>query len=210
MLLRGDGNGTDVLVVGMGTGQAAGRFLLWDVQRLDCLDVEAAVFELARRYFGATWLDDPRVRALAEDGRDYIRHSQARYDVIGIEVGQLFRPGVISFYTKDFYQRLRQRLKPGGLVTQFVPVRMLSTPQVLDIIATFISVFPQSQLWFNGPEFVLIGRRADAFAIDIPSLEKRLKRAEIHRDLHYRHPAGRGYGVAQRVRQRVGEFPSFG
>ena len=93
MLLRGDGNGTDVLVVGMGTGQAAGRFLLWDVQRLDCLDVEVAVFDLARRFFGATWLADPRVRALAEDGRDYIRHSQARYDVIGIEVGQLFRPG---------------------------------------------------------------------------------------------------------------------
>lgn len=188
MLLRGAGDEADVLVVGMGTGQAAGRFLLWDVHRLDCLDVEAAVFDLARRYFGAAWLGDARVRALAEDGRDYIRHSPARYDVIGIEVGQLFRPGVISFYTEDFYQRLRQRLKPGGLVTQFVPVRMLSTPQVRDIMATFIRVFPQSQLWFNGPEFVLIGRRADAFALDIASLEERLERPEIRRDLRYRHP----------------------
>ena len=206
MLLRGDGNGTEVLVVGMGTGQAAGRFLLWDVQRLDCLDVEAAVFDLARRYFGATWLDDPRVRALAEDGRDYIRHSQARYDVIGIEVGQLFRPGIISFYTKDFYQRLRQRLKPSGLVTQFVPVRMLSTPQALDIVATFISVFPQSQLWFNGPEFVLIGRRADAFALDIPSLEERLGRPEIRRDLHYRHPLDADTGWLNESDSVLGSF----
>ena len=206
MLLHGDGNGTDVLVVGMGTGQAAGRFLLWDVHRLDCLDVEAAVFDLARRYFGATWLDDPRVRALAEDGRDYIRHSQARYDVIGIEVGQLFRPGIISFYTKDFYQRLRQRLEPGGLVTQFVPVRMLSTPQVLDIVATFISVFPQSQLWFNGPEFVLIGRRADAFALDIPSLEERLERPEIRRDLHYRHPLDANTGWLNESDSVLGSF----
>ena len=206
MLLRGDGNGTDVLVVGMGTGQAAGRFLLWDVQRLDCLDVEVAVFDLARRFFGATWLDDPRVRALAEDGRDYIRHSQARYDVIGIEVGQLFRPGVVSFYTEDFYQRLRQRLERGGLVTQFVPVRMLSTPQVLDIVATFISVFPQSQLWFNGPEFVLIGRRADAFALDIPSLEKRLRRPEIRRDLHYRHPLEANTGWLNESDSVLGSF----
>ncbi len=206
MLLRGDGNGTDVLIVGMGTGQAAGRFLLWDIQRLDCLDVEVAVFDLARRYFGATWLDDPRVRALAEDGRDYIRHSQVRYDVIGIEVGQLFRPGIISFYTKDFYQRLRQRLEPGGLVTQFVPVRMLSTPQVLDIIATFISVFPQSQLWFNGPEFVLIGRRADAFAFDIPSLEERLGRPEIRRDLHYRHPLDANTGWLNESDSVLGSF----
>ena len=206
MLLRGDGNGTDVLVVGMGTGQAAGRFLLWDVRRLDCLDVEVAVFDLARRYFGATWLDDPRVRALAEDGRDYIRHSQARYDVIGIEVGQLFRPGIISFYTKDFYQRLRQRLEPGGLVTQFVPVRMLSTPQVLDIVATFISVFPQSQLWFNGAEFVLIGRRADAFALDIPSLEERLGRPEIRRDLHYRHPLDANTGWLNESDSVLGSF----
>ena len=206
MLLHGAGNGTDVLIVGMGTGQAAGRFLLWDVHRLDCLDVEAAVFDLARRYFGATWLDDPRVRALAEDGRDYIRHSQARYDVIGIEVGQLFRPGIISFYTKDFYQRLRQRLEPSGLVTQFVPVRMLSTPQVLDIVATFISVFPQSQLWFNGPEFVLIGRRAEAFALDIPSLEERLGRPEIRRDLHYRHPLDANTGWLNESDSVLGSF----
>ncbi len=206
MLLRGDGNETDVLVVGMGTGQAAGRFLLWDVHRLDCLDVEVAVFDLARRYFGATWLDDPRVRALAEDGRDYIRHSQARYDVIGIEVGQLFRPGIISFYTKDFYQRLRQRLEPGGLVTQFVPVRMLSTPQILDIVATFISVFPQSQLWFNGPEFVLIGRRADAFALDISSLEERLGRPEIRRDLHYQHPLDANTGWLNESDSVLGSF----
>ena len=206
MLLRGDGNETDVLVVGMGTGQAAGRFLLWDVHRLDCLDVEVAVFDLARRYFGATWLDDPRVRALAEDGRDYIRHSQARYDVIGIEVGQLFRPGIISFYTEDFYQRLRQRLKPGGLVTQFVPVRMLSTPQVLDIVATFISAFPQSQFWFNGPEFVLIGRRADAFALDISSLEERLGRPEIRRDLHYRHPLDANTGWLNESDSVLGSF----
>ena len=206
MLLRGDGNGTDVLVVGMGTGQAAGRFLLWDVHRLDCLDVEVAVFDLARRYFGATWLDDPRVRALAEDGRDYIRHSRVRYDVIGIEVGQLFRPGIISFYTEDFYQRLRQRLEPGGLVTQFVPVRMLATPQVLDIVATFISVFPQSQLWFNGPEFVLIGRRADAFALDISSLEERLGRPEIRRDLHYRHPLDANTGWLNESDSVLGSF----
>ena len=206
MLLHDDGNGTDVLVVGMGTGQAAGRFLLWDVQRLDCLDVEVAVFDLARRYFGATWLDDPRVYALAEDGRDYIRHSQTRYDVIGIEVGQLFRPGIISFYTEDFYQRLRQRLEPGGLVTQFVPVRMLSTSQVLDIVATFISVFPQSQLWFNGAEFVLIGRRADAFALDIPSLEERLGRPEIRRDLHYRHPLDANTGWLNESDSVLGSF----
>ena len=49
-------------------------------------------------------------------------------------------------------------------------MRMLSTPQVLDIVATLISVFPQSQLWFNGPEFVLIGRRADAFATVVASV----------------------------------------
>lgn len=206
LLLDGDGDAIEVLVVGMGTGQAAGRFLLWDVGRLDCLDVEAAVFDLARRYFGATWLDDPRVRALVEDGRDYIRHGAARYDVIGIEVGQLFRPGIISFYSKDFYQRVRQRLKPGGLVTQFVPVRMLSTTQVRDIVATFISVFPQSQLWFNGAEFVLLGRRADHFGIDIPALEEKLRRAEIRRDLHYQHPLSAATGWLNQSDSVLGSF----
>ena len=206
LLLDEIGGEIDVLVVGMGTGQAAGRFLLWDIHRLDCLDVEAAVFDLARRYFGVTWLDDPSVRALVEDGRDYIRHSNARYDVIGIEVGQFFRPGVISFYTKDFYQRVRQRLKPGGLVTQFVPVRLLSTTQVMDIVATFIRVFPESQLWFNGPEFVLIGRRADKFGVDIPSLEERLKKAEIRQDLQYQHQLSANTGWLNESDSVLGSF----
>ena len=208
MLLLDDdgGDGIDVLVVGMGTGQAAGRFLLWHVRRLDCLDVEAAVFDLARRYFGATWLDGSRGRALVEDGRDYIRHSEARYNVIGIEVGQLFRPGIISFYTEDFYRRVRQRLKPGGLVTQFVPVRMLSKTQVMDIVATFISVFPESQFWFNGPEFLLIGRRADSFGIDIPCLEERLRRPEIRQDLQYRHQLNADTGWLNESKSVLGSF----
>ena len=77
---------------------------------------------------------------------------------------------------------------------------------MLDIVATFISVFPQSQLWFNGPEFVLIGRRADAFALDIPSLEERLGRPEIRRDLHYRHPLEANTGWLNESDSVLGSF----
>ena len=35
-----------VLVVGVGTGQTASRFLMYPVDRLDCVDIEPTIFEL--------------------------------------------------------------------------------------------------------------------------------------------------------------------
>ena len=54
------------------------------------------------------------LRAIAEDGRSYVRHTDAEYDLISLEVGQVFRPGVAPFYTVEFYRDARERLRPGG------------------------------------------------------------------------------------------------
>ncbi len=146
-----------VLVVGVGAGQTPMRITLYDVERLDCVDIEPAVFDLIRVHFPSAWMNDPRVRLLREDGRNYLTHTAERYDVISLEVGQVFRPGVASFYTLDFYRRARERLRPGGLLSQFVPLAFLSPAEVRGVIATFLDVFPQATLWYNTSELLLIG-----------------------------------------------------
>ena len=67
-------------------------------------------------------MDDPRLRFIVEDGRNYLTHTRSEYDLIAIEVGQVFRPGLASFYTLDFYEAARRRLKSGGILCQFVPL----------------------------------------------------------------------------------------
>jgi spermidine synthase len=87
--------------------------------------LEPAVFKIVRHHFDSSWMDDAHVRLIREDGRNYLAHTSHLYDVISLEAGQIFRPGVGAFYTADFYRRAAQKLSPGGLLVQFVPLPFL-------------------------------------------------------------------------------------
>ncbi len=162
-----------VLVVGVGAGQTPMRITLYDIERLDCVDIEPAVFDLIRDHFPSAWMDDARVRLLREDGRNYLTHTAERYDVISLEVGQVFRPGVASFYTADFYRRAREHLRPGGLLSQFVPLPFLSPDEVCSVVATFLTAFPQATLWYNTAELLLIG------SLDTPPMLRPERLAQV-------------------------------
>ena len=111
-----------VLLVGVGTGQTAARFLLYSIDHLECVDIEPTIFDFIRPHFDASWMEDPRVELIGADGRNYLRHTPSTYDVISLELGQLSRPGVASFYTADFYNQVQKRLRAGGFLVQFVPL----------------------------------------------------------------------------------------
>ena len=186
-----------VLVVGAGVGQTASRMTLYDLERLDCVDIEPVVFDLIRSHFETAWLNDPRTRVIRDDGRNFLMHTDARYDVIGLEVGQIFRPGVASFYTADFYRRARERLEPGGILSQFVPLPFLPVPELRSVIRTFLEVFPRSTLWYNTSELLLIGRNGGPRAIDLARLRSMLADTVLRADLDYSHWGGREYRLSR-------------
>lgn len=178
-------NPRNVLVVGVGTGQTASRFLMYDIARLECVDIEPTIFEFIRAHFDSEWMDDERVALIPEDGRNYLQHSDVKHDVISLEVGQIFRPGVAFFYTADFYRRARERLNPGGVLTQFVPSLFFTTDQFRSVLRTFLETFPQSTLWFNSSEFLLIGVNSEEVKLHSVALERLASNNRVHRDLSY-------------------------
>jgi spermidine synthase len=163
MLLRSDPR--SVLVVGAGTGNTAKRFLMYSIDRLDVVDIEPAVFDVIKKHFDSKWMNDDRVRLLREDGRNFLAHSGELYDVISIEVGQIIRPGVPYFYTSEFYELARERLEPGGFFSQFIPIPYFSVEKFRSAVATFLNTFPQSFLWYNREEMILIGVKTDRLSI---------------------------------------------
>ncbi len=183
MLLHPDPK--DVLVVGAGAGQTPSRVLMYDIDRLDCVDIEPTLFEFIRGYFDSEWMEDKRVKLISEDGLNYLNHSDAVYDVIAIEVGQIFRPGIAFFYTADFYHRARERLRPGGLLTQLVSIPSLTTDQFLGVIKTFLDAFPQSLLWYNSSDLLLIGINDKNFKLSRAALERLSSNETVHQDLRY-------------------------
>jgi spermidine synthase len=177
-----------VLVIGIGVGQTPAAFLQHEVATLDAVEIEPALPALIASYFEASWLDDPRVRVVIEDGHSFTAHSERRYDLISLELGQVFRPGVAAFYTEDFYRSARDRLRPGGILSQFLPLPFFTPEHFRRAIATFVAVFPESQLWYNKSELLLIGARDRRLAIEPARLERVVERAR--EDLRYTHWGG--------------------
>jgi spermidine synthase len=186
-----------VLVVGIGAGQTPSRFLMYDLERLDCVDIEPAVFDLVRPHFESRWMADPRVRLIADDGRGFVLHTGRTYDVISLEVGQMFRPGAAAFYTAEFYRRARERLAPGGVISQFVPIPFLSVESFEGIVRTFREVFPNATLWYNTSELLLVGGTGDSIALDRGRLAHALADPGIARDLAFGYWGGPQYWLSR-------------
>ncbi|MCU0962281.1 MAG: fused MFS/spermidine synthase [Pirellulaceae bacterium] len=195
-LLHGDPK--SVLVIGLGTGQTARSFLLHDIQRLDCVEIEDGLVDLVAQHFESAWMNDPRVHLIVEDGRNYVTHTSDQYDLISIEVGQIYRPRVASFYTADFYERVRSRLRPGGLVCQFLPIEFFGPGEFRTLLATMLEVFPQSVLWYNTAELLLIGTEGQQFRLDPDRLKTRIADdARLKQELDYAYWGGPSYYLSR-------------
>lgn len=179
----------DVLVVGIGAGQAPGRFLYYGIDRLDCVDLESRLPEVLKKHFSAEWLDDPRVRVIVEDGINFLRNIDRKYDLISVEVGQVFRPQVSSFYNVEFYRDARKRLNEEGIIAQFLPVGFFSEEQLFAVVKTFISVFPKCTLWYNRyAELILIGSVDSDQVIRQRGVDELRKNKRVLSDLFFGYP----------------------
>jgi spermidine synthase len=151
----------EVLVVGLGAGTTAGRFLRYGIEQLHVVDIEPRLFDFTRQHFDSSWMDDPRVKLIREDGRNYLKHTGRQYDMVSVEIGQLDRPGVGVFYTREFYREVQARLRPDGMVVQFVPLTFLRPAEFAGVLKTFLAVFPNARLWYNTEELLLIGFKGE-------------------------------------------------
>jgi len=156
----------DGLVIGFGTGQTAHALRDEGVTRLDVAELDGAVLAMAPLFpsnFGV--LDQPGVTAHEMDGRAWLRRSTRRYDAVTVEPMPPYFAGVNALYSREFYQLVRARLAPGGVVAQWLPFHLVPPEFAAAMTATFIAVFPDSALWID-PETstgILLGRaEADA------------------------------------------------
>ena len=182
----------DVLVLGMGVGQIAEHFLYYPIKKLVCVDIEKELPDLIRKHFNSAWLSDDRVSIVIDDGKNYIKHSRNQFDCISIEIGQTFRPGLAGFYTKDFYEDTKHRLNEYGMICQFLPIIFSDVQSYKSLIKTFISVYPNSMLWYNNYEFIIIGIKSSLPQLD--SLQF-MRRSVILKKLSYTYWGGAQYSL---------------
>lgn len=171
-----------VLVVGFGAGVTAGSFVTYpEVQNITICELEPLIPPASNRYFGPEnyrVLDDSRVHVVNDDARHFVATAREKFDVITTDPIHPWVKGTSTLYSKEYYQLVRERLNPGGVVAQWLPVYESDAESVRTELATFFSVFPNATVWSNyqdgdGYDLVLIGRLDDS-SVDVDAMEKRL------------------------------------
>jgi len=84
------------------------------------VDIDPEVVALCREHLPA-WhqgaFQDPRARLVHADGRAFVEGENQRYDVVIVDVVDMLENGPAEkLYTRQFYELLRKRLKPDGIV----------------------------------------------------------------------------------------------
>lgn len=133
------------LVVGGGDGGAAEELLkLPDIEHVVLAELDEEVIEMARKWLGEIHrgaLDDPRLDLHLGDARDFIAHTDERFDQIILDLTDPFGPAV-ELYTVEFYQACRSVMAPGGVLSLHLgsPIHLHET--LTRIAASVRAVFP--------------------------------------------------------------------
>ncbi len=70
----------------------------------------------------STYLHSPLATVIITDGRNYVRLSSKRYNLITIDAPPpIWSAGAVVLMTREFYSEASQRLTPGGVLTSFIP-----------------------------------------------------------------------------------------
>jgi len=150
----------DVFILGLGTGMTAAAVARHPVRRIDIVDLEPAAREAARHFEmeNRRVLTDPRTRLITADGRAALLARPQRYDVIISDPSDVWIAGVGTLFTREFYRIAASRLRPGGVMVQWLHTHVLPPEQMKLIVATFRGVFPHASLWRpNRGDIILLG-----------------------------------------------------
>lgn len=185
-----------VLVVGFGAGVTAGTFLgFFETERIVICEIEPLIPEHVGPYFKdynldiVEWAHDtkakhgkssPQVEIVYDDARHYVLTTPEKFDLITSDPIHPWLRGAAALYTAEYFENVKAHLRPGGVVSQWLPLYESNTAAVKSVIATFFEVFPHGSIWTNTKygthyDLVLVGS-AEPLVIDIDKFEERLRR----------------------------------
>jgi spermidine synthase len=167
------------LVIAFGVGNTVHAAALHpSVERIDVVDTSPEVLRLAP-YFAAANRDvlaDPKVAVHVNDGRHHLRlQPPSHYDLITLEPPPISHAGVAALYSQEFYDLARSRLRPGGYLTQWLPVYQVPAEVAMSMIHAFLEAFPGAVLLSgSGQELILMGVNGGRPELDPHAVRARL------------------------------------
>jgi spermidine synthase len=178
-------NPKKVFVLGTGSGMTLGATSVHpSVEEIVLAEIEPKVLGVARTFsrYNHDVLDNPKLRIVFNDGRNYLMTTKEKFDVITADPIHPWFSGAGYLYTTEYFRLAAERLRPGGIVCQWLPIYELSVDDLKCVIRTFSENFKYTMLWLTRNDAELVGSNAP-IVIDEADLEKRIAAPGVIDDL---------------------------
>jgi spermidine synthase len=111
-----------VFIAGGGEGATLRETLAHKtVKRVVMVDIDRQVIDICRRFlpeFHQGSFDDSRLELCFADARRYLQETNDRFDVVIIDLVEPLEEGpACLLYTQEFYQLVKERLNPDGIMS---------------------------------------------------------------------------------------------
>lgn len=174
----------DVAVVGLGLGiTLAATARNPAVDRIRVVELSPEMVEAQRHLRSLTdnVLDNPKVRLLIDDGRNFLNRSTEQFDMITADPIHPRVTGVGYLYTTEYYKAVQAHLKPGGYILQWMPMYAISRKSFDVAFRTFVSVFPHASFWYVRSHGLFVAG-LDPLTIDFATVSARFKDPAVRQD----------------------------
>lgn len=122
-----NGKFDDVLIIGAGTGTDVAVALQFGPQRIDAVEIDRRILEIGISSNPDKPYQDPRVNLVAEDGRQFLRNTKRKYDLIIFALpDSLMRLSAMSsvrlesyLFTEEAFVDVKKHLKDDGMFVMY-------------------------------------------------------------------------------------------
>jgi len=139
-----------VFYLGLGTGITAGTALDYKIDEVVVTEIAPSAIRASKEFFADHTnglYDDPRVVVIAEDGRNVLRGSRSKYDLIISDLFIPWKAGTGNLYSVEHYEIAHKRLSAEGMYVQWLPLYQLTKDEFAIIARSMQKVFPTVSLW---------------------------------------------------------------
>lgn len=184
-----------VLIIGGGDGGASEEALKHpSVEQVTLVEIDEDVIAVAKEHFKAVHhnvFDNPRLRVILDDGMQFVRDTQDKFDLIALDLNDPVGPAA-ALYSEDFFRQCRTALTPEGALALHIgsptaqPERVAALAQRLNrvfrIVRPYTLYIPlYGALW----ALAVCSERLDPKAFSTDEIKARIQKRKLAQLQYY-------------------------
>ena len=134
----------NALIIGGGDGGTLRELIKHQsIKKITQVEIDKKVIEVSKKYFPevAKEFDNPKVKLVYEDGAEFIKKTEEKYDLIIIDSSDPVGPA-ISLFSKSFYSYCFNALNDDGILTAQTESPFFNKNEVRKIYKNLKDIFP--------------------------------------------------------------------